>query len=184
MEALVRALAAGTGVSEADIRAVLLELDEGSLRCILNTSYSVDELATMLSGKIRTNTLEAERGNSRERTGGQTIEMYHGTSESNAASIETNGFRPSTDGMLGKGVYLSRDLMKARTYGAVVLSCSVRVGRVKIINTQGHELQRTWHDAGYDTAWVPPACGMVNSSMEEDCVYDPSRITVLGKQVF
>jgi hypothetical protein len=122
-----------------------------------------------------------DTGNSCEGNGGQTITMYHGTSGDNAASIETNGFRPSTDGMLGKGVYLSRNVMKARSYGAVVLTCSVRVGRVKIIDTQGHPLQKTWHEAGYDTAWVPPACGMVSSLMEEDCVYDPSRIAVLGK---
>jgi hypothetical protein len=158
----------------AAARSVLLDL--------YGRPEAIDEFATMIADRVKT--LEAESGNSREGTGGQTIAMYHGTSESNAASIETNGFRPSTDGMLGKGVYLSRDLMKARTYGAVVLHCSVRVGRVKAINTQGHELQRSWHDAGYDTAWVPPACGVVNSSMEENCVYDPSRITVLRKQVF
>ena len=34
---------------------------------------------------------------------------------------------------------------------------------------------------GYDTAWVPPHCGMVPSGLEEDCVYDTKRIVVLRR---
>ena len=47
--------------------------------------------------------------------------MFHGTSESNAASIERGGFNVSSDGMLGRGVYLSKDFSKASAYGSVVL---------------------------------------------------------------
>ena len=107
--------------------------------------------------------------------------MFHGTDASAARSIEQGGFRPSTGGMLGRGVYVSRDVEKAKAYGSVVLRVSVRVGRVKRIDHQGHPQQKSWHAAGYDTAWVPAACGMVPSGMEEDCVYDPARITVLGR---
>eukprot|EP00418_Pyrodinium_bahamense_P003734 CAMPEP_0179016408 /NCGR_PEP_ID=MMETSP0796-20121207/3300_1 /TAXON_ID=73915 /ORGANISM="Pyrodinium bahamense, Strain pbaha01" /LENGTH=109 /DNA_ID=CAMNT_0020712089 /DNA_START=89 /DNA_END=418 /DNA_ORIENTATION=+ len=107
--------------------------------------------------------------------------MYHGTSEASAKQIERFGFLRSSDGMLGAGVYVSRDVEKARKYGDVVLRLQVNVGRVKRINYQGHPLQKTWHAAGYDTAWVPPLCGMVSSGMEEDCVFDPGRITVLGR---
>ncbi len=32
----------------------------------------------------------------------------------------------------------------------------------------------------YDTAYVPRNCGMVASGMEEDCVWDPARISVVG----
>ncbi|KAL1280729.1 hypothetical protein QQF64_015329 [Cirrhinus molitorella] len=98
----------------------------------------------------------------------------------------TEGFSPSSDGMLGRGVYVTRSFGKASHYPLhpnggmlAVLRLSVRVGRVKKINYQGHPLQMTWHEHGYDTAWVPPNCGMVNSGLEENCVYDPSRITVL-----
>uniref|UniRef100_W5K9I8 PARP catalytic domain-containing protein n=1 Tax=Astyanax mexicanus TaxID=7994 RepID=W5K9I8_ASTMX len=113
--------------------------------------------------------------------------MYHGTSAVAAAQIMAHGFKPSADGMLGRGVYLSRDLNKASRYPLdefelkrVVLRVVVNVGRVKKIDYQGHPLQTTWHDHGYDTAWCPPNCGMVPSGLEEDCVWDPKRIQVIG----
>uniref|UniRef100_A0A8C9V0E1 Grass carp reovirus (GCRV)-induced gene 2p n=1 Tax=Scleropages formosus TaxID=113540 RepID=A0A8C9V0E1_SCLFO len=113
--------------------------------------------------------------------------MYHGTSRQAAQQIMAHGFCQSADGMLGRGVYVSRDLQKASRYPLhlpehqrVVLKLKVRVGRVKRIDYQGHPLQKTWHNHGYDTAWCPPGCGMVKSGLEEDCVWDPSRITVIG----
>ncbi|KAL2096609.1 hypothetical protein ACEWY4_008757 [Coilia grayii] len=113
--------------------------------------------------------------------------MYHGTSRKAAESILKSGFRQSSDGMLGRGVYLSRDLQKAckypldlPEYQRVVLRVQVNVGRVIAINYQGHPQQKTWHDHGYDTAWCPPGCGMVKSGLEEDCVWDPDRIKVLN----
>ncbi|KAI5103899.1 hypothetical protein C0J45_5525 [Silurus meridionalis] len=112
--------------------------------------------------------------------------MYHGTTWENALKIKRRGFDPSLDGMLGRGVYLSRDFTKASTYprsnqnqALAVIKVNVRVGKVKRIDYQGHPLQKTWHQHGYDTAWVPANCGMVASGLEEDCVYDPSRINVL-----
>ena len=111
--------------------------------------------------------------------------MYHGTTKEAAESIKRNGFRRSVDGMLGSGVYVSRDLQKAIRYplnvperDRRVLELKVNVGKVKKIDHQGHPLQKTWHAAGYDTAWVPPKCGMVKKGLEEDCVWDPSRIKV------
>uniref|UniRef100_A0A8C9V0E8 PARP catalytic domain-containing protein n=1 Tax=Scleropages formosus TaxID=113540 RepID=A0A8C9V0E8_SCLFO len=113
--------------------------------------------------------------------------MYHGTTKQSAQQIMVYGFRHSVDGMLGRGVYVSRDLQKASRHPLhlpehqrVVLKLKVRVGRVKRIDYRGHPLQKTWHDHGYDTAWCPPYCGMVKSGLEEDCVWDPSRITVIG----
>jgi hypothetical protein len=116
-----------------------------------------------------------------KRSSGQTLVMFHGTSRTAAAAIERNGFRVSSDGMLGRGVYLSKDFKKAQHYGAVVLKVSVNVGRVKRIDRQGHHMQKTWAANGYDTAWVPPNCGMVPSGLEENCVADPTRIRVLGR---
>uniref|UniRef100_A0A671KN14 Grass carp reovirus (GCRV)-induced gene 2j n=1 Tax=Sinocyclocheilus anshuiensis TaxID=1608454 RepID=A0A671KN14_9TELE len=112
--------------------------------------------------------------------------MYHSTSREAAARIKWEGFRQSSDGMFGPGVYLSRDLQKASRYPLnlpenqrVIVRVKVNVGRVKKIDYQGHPMQKTWHDQGYDTAWCPPNCGMVSSGLEEDCVWDPRRITVI-----
>ncbi|KAI4821591.1 hypothetical protein KUCAC02_007189 [Chaenocephalus aceratus] len=100
-------------------------------------------------------------------------------------ALSAPGFRPSPDGMLGRGVYLSRALLKASRYpighpehDKVVIKVVVNVGRVIAINHQYHPQRKTWHDHGFDTAWVPPNSGMVKSGLEEDCVWDPSRITI------
>lgn len=117
---------------------------------------------------------------------GKVYRMYHGTSQYAAAQIMRNGFKQSEVGMLGRGVYLSRDLNKASRYPLglpehqrVVIRVRVNVGRVKKIDHQGHRMQKTWHDHGYDTAWCPPGCGMVRSGLEEDCVWDPARVEVI-----
>lgn len=115
--------------------------------------------------------------------------MYHGTSVASARLIIANGFQPSSGGMLGKGVYVSRDMKKAAHYplmsqitDRVVLQLRVRPGRVKRIDTDNHPMQLTWHAHGYDTAWVPPKSGMMSvpSGLEEDCVFDPKRVTLVG----
>ncbi|XP_047184136.1 uncharacterized protein LOC118288982 [Scophthalmus maximus] len=117
---------------------------------------------------------------------GRTYVMYHGTTRKNAGLIKATGFRQSAGGMLGRGVYLSRDLKKASRYpiehpesDRVVITVVVKVGKVVAINHQGHPLQKSWHDHGYNTAWVPPNCGMVKSGLEENCVWDPNHITII-----
>ncbi|KPP63162.1 hypothetical protein Z043_118595 [Scleropages formosus] len=119
---------------------------------------------------------------------GTVYTMYHGTSVQGARSIVRHGFRQSPDGMLGPGVYVSRDQKKAQRYplkafpsDRVVLKLNVDTGRVKRIDKDNHPLQKTWHNQGYDTAWVPPKCGMkaVPSGLEEDCVWDPNRVEIV-----
>lgn len=113
--------------------------------------------------------------------------MYHGTTLNAAQEIQRHGFRRSSGGMLGPGVYVSRSVDKAKRYPLkpdpkerlAIMKLKVRVGKVKRIDKQGHPLQKSWHEKGYDTAWVPPNCGMVPSGLEEDCVWDPDRIEVL-----
>nr|AAP49829.1 interferon-inducible protein Gig2 [Carassius auratus]ACS87977.1 interferon inducible protein [Carassius auratus]AGG20155.1 GCHV-induced protein 2 [Ctenopharyngodon idella] len=119
---------------------------------------------------------------------GKVYRMYHGTSREAAQQIKVCGFKQSSNGMLGPGVYLSRDLEKASRYPLelpesqrVVLRVRVDVGKVIKIDYQGHPRQKTWHYHGYDTAWCPPKCGMVPSGLEEDCVWDPKRITVIDE---
>ena len=117
---------------------------------------------------------------------GQEYVMFHGTSIDNACSIILHGFKQSPDGMLGRGVYLSRDINKAAKYPIglpanqkVIFKVVAKVGKVIRIDRQGHPYQKTWHEIGYDTAWVPPNCGMVRSGQEEDCVWDPRRIRII-----
>ena len=108
--------------------------------------------------------------------------MYHGTpSLERAALIEQKGFTPSTGGLLGPGVYVTRDVKKAEEYGrgGVIFEVLVRVGRV--CHIRDHDVAipvgvkltagvaqrmapaaslhpRGWSDNGYDTAWVHPQC--------------------------
>lgn len=104
--------------------------------------------------------------------------MYHGTTWASDLKIQAGGFIRSADGMLGSGVYMSRDFQKAsryplnnRTQKLAVLKVRVRVGKVRKIDYQHHPLQKTWHQHGYDSAWVPPNCRMVTTGFEEDCIY-------------
>ncbi len=106
---------------------------------------------------------------------------YHGTSEDAARAIERQGFQVSSDGMLGRGVYVSRDFSKAAVYGSVVLELRVNFGRQCTVDCQNHPRQKTWHSEGYDSAHVPANCGMVPSGKEEHCVWDPANITVVRR---
>ena len=113
----------------------------------------------------------------------KTVTMYHGTNSAAADQIMCAGFRPSVDGMLGRGVYASRDIRKAQRYGGgqALLELSVDVGKVACITCQGHPMQKAWRQKGYDSAWVPANCGMVHSGLEESCIQDPSRIRVVRR---
>ena len=122
--------------------------------------------------------------------------MYHGTRPEFAALIEQNGFKPSTQGLLGPGVYVSRDIKKSRKYGSTILEVMVSVGKVCRADKhpemipKGYGRSAPWHDdGGFDTAWVPPDCPasvfrgahFSEGIVEEDCVWDPSRVKVMGR---
>uniref|UniRef100_A0A8C6UGV0 PARP catalytic domain-containing protein n=1 Tax=Neogobius melanostomus TaxID=47308 RepID=A0A8C6UGV0_9GOBI len=107
--------------------------------------------------------------------------MYHGIRSRSAELIQESGFEQSEDGTLGRGVYLSRNLQKASRYprrcpekDRVVIRVFVNVGKVIAINYQGHLLQKTWY-THYDTAWVPPNCGVGRGNLEKNCVWDPKK---------
>ncbi|KAJ8388306.1 hypothetical protein AAFF_G00134600 [Aldrovandia affinis] len=128
--------------------------------------------------------LQAEQ----EPKSGRLYTMYHGTKVQVARDVIKQGFHQSRDGMLGPGVYISRNQKKAERYplnspvtDRVVLKLRVDTGKIKRIDRDNHPMQKTWHSQGYDTAWVPPKCGMqaVPSGLEEDCVWDPNRIEVV-----
>ena len=111
--------------------------------------------------------------------------MYHGTTLKAARRIQRSGFIPSVDGSLGPGVYVSRNFKKAVCYPVTgkraqrlaVLKLQVHVGKVKEIHTIDHPMRRSWHQAGYDAAWIP---ANTTSGFEEHCIWDPTQITVLN----
>lgn len=112
---------------------------------------------------------------------GSEIKAFHGTSVDSVDSIMKHGFRPSRIGMLGQGVYVSRDFRKARNYGGdrgVILEVRVKVGTICKVDRQGHRWQHGWHD-DFDTCWVPSGCGMVTSNLEEGCVADPRNVSLV-----
>lgn len=114
------------------------------------------------------------------------IRAYDGTHQKNVESIRKFGFRPSSGGMLGPGIYISRDLNKAQRYAGstgyrglgVILELKVEVGTVCTIDRQGHKVQKSWHRS-FDTAWVPSNCSMVQSQLEEGCVAEPCNIQLV-----
>ncbi|KAL2097136.1 hypothetical protein ACEWY4_006343 [Coilia grayii] len=112
--------------------------------------------------------------------------MYHGTSLSAARQILRFGFRPSKLGKLGKGVYLTCNFRKAAFHAdvpnrqgqAVILQLRVRIGKAVKTDQLCHPLRMKWHQAGYDSAWIP--ANPLTLESEEHCIWDPRRITVLS----
>ena len=136
------------------------------------------------SGEIQS---EKKDGSGRESHGpsgddGRVFVMYHGTSWRKWQKIRRHGFLPSGDASgLGAGVYLTRNEQKAEFYkgseSGVIIKVRVRLGKMIVINRQGHPLQKCWQRYGYDSAFAP--AGAIGRR-EENCVLDPTRIVVLG----
>ena len=125
----------------------------------------------------------ADRGSSdRDRgVGGRTFTMFHGTSWRNWQEIRRHGFKLSgSDSGLGEGVYLTRSERKAEAYMSkhgVIIKVRVKLGKMVTIDRQHHPLQKSWQRLGYDSAFAPAGAIGIR---EENCVLDPTRITVLG----
>lgn len=113
--------------------------------------------------------------------------MYHGTTLKSARRIQRYGFIPSADGSLGPGVYVSRNFQKAVDYPGTakrgqrlaILKLRVSLGKVLEINGMDHPLRKSWHQAGYDAAWIPTNT-LTRERLEEHCIWDPTKITVLN----
>jgi hypothetical protein len=111
---------------------------------------------------------------------GKVIRMFHGTSLAAARSILQEGFRVSTKGLLGSGVYVTKDPEKAKMYGPVIVECDVHVGVVAVINKRHHNVQKCWAAHGFDSAWIPPHSSTVASGLEEHCVADSRRVVPIS----
>ena len=111
----------------------------------------------------------------------QVFVMYHSTSPVGANNILKTNFAPSNerDNMLGQGIYVAKDVKKSLPYGPVTFKLLVYTGRVKAIEYQGHPLQKDWQRY-YNSAWVPPHCGMVPSGLQENCIKTHRQIMILG----
>ena len=79
--------------------------------------------------------------------------MYHATNATNIESILNNGFRKSTTGRLGAGVYCSLDINKAMGYGNVILKLLVYAG--KTLRCTASSPPNGWQN-NYASCWVPP----------------------------
>ena len=96
-----------------------------------------------------------------------------------------SGFRPSSDGMLGPGLYVTTDRSKAVAFAkASGDEGRVIVGRAQFGNTamvdardarKGHYSETSWQSS-HDTAYVPRGEGVARP---EHCVKDPARVKPL-----
>uniref|UniRef100_A0A7S2CW81 PARP catalytic domain-containing protein n=1 Tax=Florenciella parvula TaxID=236787 RepID=A0A7S2CW81_9STRA len=129
------------------------------------------------------------KGQGHESNCGRCLEysMWHGTSRAAAYDIQKNGWRPSTGGALGPGVYVTRSKAKAMNYtkgsgrdNGAILELRVKTGTTKRITGQGDSLRTTWAQAGYDSAYAP--AGAVGQR-EEDCIKNPANIQIVKVHV-
>ena len=79
--------------------------------------------------------------------------MYHATEPYRVSSILDNGFKESTGGMLGPGLYVSRDIDKTRSYGDVCFKLLVYTGKTRSVTAADES--GSWRSQ-YDSAYLPP----------------------------
>lgn len=108
------------------------------------------------------------------------VVMYHGTTIDAADGILRQGFKVSSKGLLGSGVYLTPDKSKAALYGQKLLICSVNVGRNCCIDRPDHPDRLTWPEF-CDTKWIPGHVMRHWSSLRGEvyCVRDSTRVAVV-----
>ena len=107
----------------------------------------------------------------------QIFVMYHATKSHNVASILKNGLKPSTGGLLGPGIYVSRDINKTRAYGGVCFKLLVYTGNTVTVDAADN--QGSWRSS-FDSAYLPPNNRVVKSRREETCVKSSDQVKILG----
>ena len=128
---------------------------------------------------------------------GEIVSLWHGTGTHTVYNILKDGFKPSTDGLLGPGVYFGKTV-KARNYvkgdletvmdGVVqrwgaIFKVDVVLGRVSTMNGSEKNIL-----SSYDTRHAVP--GMLEMAWgsylrnEEWCVLDPTRIAIKEVHIF
>jgi len=99
--------------------------------------------------------------------------MYHATDAANIEPILRDGFRPSTGGTLGAGIYCSLTMDKASDYGNTIFRLLVYPG--KTFNATSGSQHSSWQDE-FSSAWIPPS----TSTLEENCIRSGNQIRILG----
>ena len=110
--------------------------------------------------------------------------MYHGTDLASAIQIMqagVHGLKPSSSGMLGAGVYCSRELQKAQAY-APRQQLQPGFGIVFLLRIEAWEGEGDpQHPRRHGIKLGTTLHGCVNASgLEEDCVWDPQRVKIVG----
>jgi ubiquitin len=105
--------------------------------------------------------------------------LYHCTTQSNADSIESCGFRCGSSGIAGGGIYFAasvQDASRKAHRNGVVLECEVDLGSVLDVGFDGDSslsLARV-RAKGYNSVRIPRN----GDPGTEFCVYEPSRVRV------
>mmetsp|Transcript_24787 Transcript_24787/g.57594 ORF Transcript_24787/g.57594 Transcript_24787/m.57594 type:complete len:207 (+) Transcript_24787:198-818(+) len=105
--------------------------------------------------------------------------VYHGTSSRAAEAIKKFGFKPSKDGMLGAGVYVTPTLSKAEAFAGKdgeVVKLAANMGNVKVVDARAareHGFSETAWQKKYDAAFVPQGEGV---KPPEFCVREPLEL--------
>lgn len=100
---------------------------------------------------------------------------YHGTDPFTAKIIFQNGFKASQSGLLGRGVYVTKNRRFAKCLGRTVIKVNVDLGNV-LVNPPPEEWEN-WHEKGYDSVHMESTA--TNPNREQHCIYDPKRVTFL-----
>ena len=103
--------------------------------------------------------------------------MYHATPADNVESILANGFCELTGGMLGPGLYVSRDIDKTRYYSDVCFKLLVYTGKTKMLSAVDKSV--SWRSE-FDSAYIPPNNNVVTSGREETCLKSAKQARILG----
>ena len=109
--------------------------------------------------------------------------MYHGTTKMAAVSILLRGFQRSQEGLLGPGIYCTRDIRKAHNYGSTILKLVVDVGAIYPVLHLDDPLRTEWKEHGFDSAFAAENSHLKmfqvkNGCFEEFCVWSPRKVRV------
>lgn len=109
--------------------------------------------------------------------------MYHGTTKTAAVSILRYGFQKSQEGLLGPGIYCTRDIRKAYRYGPTILKLVVNVGTIYPVRYIDDPLRTDWKKHGFDSAFADENSHLKkfqvkNGCFEEFCIWSPRQVRV------
>lgn len=91
---------------------------------------------------------------------GGSYTIYHGTSVATVWLIIANGFQQSEDGLLGKGVYVTRDIIKACLYPKSSKSSDCVVWKLSVSSVSARITIPCW-PLGAIMVIMPPGCRLV-----------------------